>query len=79
MRHDPAAGQMLDVLAELYLHTFPQRLDLERLVQRARIGAAADEVKSALTSLKQAGQDIRDGIESSDACSQLENRDFAGG
>ena len=43
------------------------------------IGAAADEVKSALTSLQQAGQDIRDGIESSDACSQLRNRDFAGG
>ena len=43
------------------------------------IGAAADEVKAALTSLQQAGQDIKDGIESSDACSQLEDRDFAGG
>ena len=48
MRHDPAAGQMLDVLAELYLHAFPQRLRLERLVQRARIGAAADEVPQRL-------------------------------
>jgi hypothetical protein len=43
------------------------------------IGAAADEVKSALTSLQQAGEDIRDGIESSDACTQLKNRDFATG
>src|SRR6185503_6358157 len=33
------------------------------------IGAAADEVKSALTSRQQAGQDIRSGIEASDACS----------
>jgi hypothetical protein len=43
------------------------------------IGAAADEVKSALTSLQQAGEDIRSGIESSDACSQLKDRDFASG
>ncbi len=43
------------------------------------IGAAADQVKSALTSLQQAGGDIRDGIQASDACSQLQNRDFAGG
>jgi len=43
------------------------------------IGAAADAVKGALTSIGQAGQDIRDGIESSDACSKLENRDFASG
>ena len=43
------------------------------------IGAAADAVKGALTSIGQAGQDIRDGIESSDACSKLEDRDFASG
>ena len=43
------------------------------------IGAAADEVKSALTSLEQAGQDIRDGIQASDSCSQLRDRDFASG
>jgi len=43
------------------------------------IGAAADQVKSALTSLQQAGQDIRDGIESSDACQKLRDRDFASG
>ena len=43
------------------------------------IGAAADEVKAALTSLQQAGEDVKDGIESSDACSQLEDRDFAAG
>ena len=43
------------------------------------IGAAADEVKSAATSLGQAGQDIRDGIESSDSCKTLRDRDFASG
>ena len=43
------------------------------------IGAAADEVKSALSSLQQAGEDIRSGIEASDACSQLRDRDFASG
>jgi hypothetical protein len=43
------------------------------------IGAAADQVKGALTSLQQAGDDIRDGIQGSDACSQLRDRDFAGG
>jgi hypothetical protein len=43
------------------------------------IGAAADQVKTALTSLQQAGDDIREGIQASDACSQLKNRDFAGG
>ena len=43
------------------------------------IGAAADEVKSALSSLEQAGEDIRSGIEASDACSQLRDRDFATG
>ncbi len=43
------------------------------------IGAAADQLKSALTSLEQAGQDIRDGIESSDSCQKLKNRDFASG
>jgi uncharacterized phage infection (PIP) family protein YhgE len=43
------------------------------------IGAAADQMKAALTSLEQAGGDIRDGIQASDACSQLRNRDFAGG
>ena len=43
------------------------------------IGAAADEVKSALTSLEQAGQDIRDGIQASDSCTKLRDRDFASG
>jgi hypothetical protein len=43
------------------------------------IGAAADQVKSALTSLGQAGQDIRDGIDASDACQTLRDRDFASG
>ena len=43
------------------------------------ISAAADQLKSALTSLEQAGQDIRDGIESSDSCQKLKNRDFASG
>ena len=43
------------------------------------IGAAADEVKSALTSLEQAGQDIRDGIQASDSCTKLRDRDFANG
>ncbi|HEY9457006.1 MAG TPA: hypothetical protein VIQ56_03800 [Gaiella sp.] len=43
------------------------------------IGAAADEVKGALSSLQQAGEDIRSGIEASDACSQLRDRDFASG
>jgi uncharacterized phage infection (PIP) family protein YhgE len=43
------------------------------------IGAAADQLKSALTSLEQAGQDIRDGIQSSDSCQKLRDRDFASG
>ena len=43
------------------------------------IGAAADEVKGALSSLQQAGEDIRSGTEASDACSQLRDRDFASG
>jgi uncharacterized phage infection (PIP) family protein YhgE len=43
------------------------------------IGAAADQMKSALTSLQQAGDDIRDGIQSSDSCSQLRDRDFVTG
>ena len=43
------------------------------------IGAAADEVKGALTSLQQAGEDLRSGIQASDACSQLRDRDFASG
>ena len=43
------------------------------------IGAAADQMKSALTSLQQAGEDIRDGVQSSDACQKLKDRDFASG
>lgn len=43
------------------------------------IGAAADQLKSALTSLEQAGQDIKDGIQSSDSCQKLRDRDFASG
>ena len=45
----------------------------------AEIGAAADEVKSTLTSLQQAGEDIRSGVEASDACQKLRDRDFASG
>jgi hypothetical protein len=43
------------------------------------IGAAADEVQSALGSLEQAGDDIKSGIDSSDACTNLRDRDFASG
>ena len=43
------------------------------------IGAAADQVKSALTSVQRAGEDIRDGVQSSDACQKLRDRDFASG
>ena len=37
------------------------------------------KVKSALTSLEQAGQYIRDGIQASDSCTKLRDRDFANG
>jgi ABC-type transporter Mla subunit MlaD len=45
----------------------------------AQIGTAADQVKSTLTSLQQLGGDLRDGIEQSDACTDLRNKDFTGG
>ena len=43
------------------------------------IGAAADQLKTALNSFEQAGDDIREGIQASDACSQLRDRDFVSG
>lgn len=43
------------------------------------IGAAADAAQAALGTLQQAGDDLRSGIEDSDACSELRNRDLASG
>jgi phage-related minor tail protein len=45
----------------------------------AQIGTAADQVKSTLTSLQQLGDDLREGVEQSDACTDLRNKDFTGG
>jgi uncharacterized phage infection (PIP) family protein YhgE len=45
----------------------------------AQIGTAADQVKATLTSLQALGSDVRDGIEQSDACNELRNKDFTGG
>jgi methyl-accepting chemotaxis protein len=44
-----------------------------------QIGSAADQVKATLTSLQQLGSDVRSGIEQSDACTELRNKDFTGG
>jgi hypothetical protein len=45
----------------------------------AEIGAAADAVKSALGTIGDAGDDIKSGIEDSDSCQKLKDRDFASG
>jgi methyl-accepting chemotaxis protein len=44
-----------------------------------QIGTAADQVKATLTSLQQLGSDLRTGIDQSDACTDLRNKDFTGG
>ena len=44
-----------------------------------QIGTAADQVKSTLASLEQLGGDLKSGIEQSNACSDLRNKDFSGG
>jgi hypothetical protein len=43
-RHDSAVRQVLDVVPELNLDTFGQRLSLERLIQRPGVHAAPHEV-----------------------------------
>ena len=45
----------------------------------AQIGTAADQVKTTLASLEQLGSDLKSGIEQSDACTELRNKDFSGG
>jgi ABC-type transporter Mla subunit MlaD len=44
-----------------------------------QIGTAADQVKATLASLEQLGSDLKSGIEQSDACTELRNKDFSGG
>jgi methyl-accepting chemotaxis protein len=44
-----------------------------------QIGTAADQVNATLTSLQQLDDDLRTGVEQSDACNELRNKDFTGG
>jgi methyl-accepting chemotaxis protein len=44
-----------------------------------QIGTAADQVKSTLTALQQLGDALETGIEQSDSCTDLRNKDFSGG